>query len=95
VLEEYTSNVQGVEDRKDVFFYQADDDHYIPRSILVDLEPRVTLLSRRSSTPSELAHMPNSITPKTFSFRRKEGEPETAGLVDTRKDKSFKTKCWT
>ncbi|CAE6423080.1 unnamed protein product [Rhizoctonia solani] len=28
-------------DRKDVFFYQADDEHYIPRSILVDLEPRV------------------------------------------------------
>ena len=28
-------------DRKDVFFYQADDDHYIPRSVLVDLEPRV------------------------------------------------------
>jgi len=31
-------------DRKDVFFYQADDDHYIPRSILVDLEPRVSTL---------------------------------------------------
>ncbi|KAK9896039.1 tubulin-domain-containing protein [Cystobasidium minutum MCA 4210] len=30
-----------VADRKDVFFYQADDDHYIPRAILVDLEPRV------------------------------------------------------
>jgi tubulin gamma len=29
------------DDRKDVFFYQADDDHYIPRAILVDLEPRV------------------------------------------------------
>ncbi len=28
-------------DRKDVFFYQADDDQYVPRSILVDLEPRV------------------------------------------------------
>lgn len=28
-------------DRKDVFFYQADDEHYIPRAILVDLEPRV------------------------------------------------------
>lgn len=27
--------------RKDVFFYQADDEHYIPRAILVDLEPRV------------------------------------------------------
>ncbi|KAF8674057.1 Tubulin gamma chain [Rhizoctonia solani] len=34
-------------DRKDVFFYQADDEHYIPRAILVDLEPRVinTILS--------------------------------------------------
>ena len=28
-------------DRKDVFFYQADDNHYIPRSVLMDLEPRV------------------------------------------------------
>lgn len=28
-------------DRKDVFFYQADDEHYIPRAILLDLEPRV------------------------------------------------------
>ncbi|MCL4146999.1 UNVERIFIED_CONTAM: hypothetical protein GTU68_046734 [Idotea baltica] len=28
-------------DRKDVFFYQADDDHYIPRAVLMDLEPRV------------------------------------------------------
>lgn len=31
----------GGGDRKDVFFYQADDEHYIPRAILVDLEPRV------------------------------------------------------
>lgn len=36
-------------DRKDVFFYQADDEHYIPRAILVDLEPRVRLSSLRSS----------------------------------------------
>jgi len=28
-------------DRKDVFFYQADDEHYVPRSVLLDLEPRV------------------------------------------------------
>ena len=28
-------------DRKDVFFYQADDDNYIPRSVLLDLEPRI------------------------------------------------------
>ena len=32
--------LQG-DDRKDVFFYQADDDHYIPRALLLDLEPRV------------------------------------------------------
>ncbi|KAF3482524.1 tubulin gamma chain [Arthroderma uncinatum] len=28
-------------DRKDVFFYQSDDTRYIPRAILIDLEPRV------------------------------------------------------
>jgi len=37
-LEEYAT--QG-DDRKDVFFYQADDEHYIPRALLIDLEPRV------------------------------------------------------
>ncbi|CAM9579290.1 unnamed protein product, partial [Discosporangium mesarthrocarpum] len=37
-LQEYAS--QG-DDRKDVFFYQADDDHYVPRALLLDLEPRV------------------------------------------------------
>lgn len=38
VLEEYAQNG---DDRKDVFFYQADDDHYVPRALLIDLEPRV------------------------------------------------------
>ncbi|WAR61123.1 hypothetical protein PtB15_13B375 [Puccinia triticina] len=27
--------------RTDVFFYQADDDHHIPRAIMIELEPRV------------------------------------------------------
>ncbi|KAF8462343.1 Tubulin/FtsZ, GTPase domain-containing protein [Gautieria morchelliformis] len=27
-------------ERKHVFFYQAEDDHYIPRAALIDLEPR-------------------------------------------------------
>jgi tubulin gamma len=31
----------NIDDRKDVFFYQSDDDHYIPRALLIDLEPRV------------------------------------------------------
>ncbi|KAH9370360.1 hypothetical protein HPB48_006722 [Haemaphysalis longicornis] len=38
VLESFAS--EGI-DRKDVFFYQADDQHYIPRAVLLDLEPRV------------------------------------------------------
>ena len=29
------------DDRKDVFFYQADNEHYVPRALLIDLEPRV------------------------------------------------------
>lgn len=37
-LEDYAT--EGT-DRKDVFFYQADDEHYIPRAVLLDLEPRV------------------------------------------------------
>ena len=36
----YSTN-QKVDDRKDVFFYQSDDEHYMPRALLVDLEPRV------------------------------------------------------
>ena len=27
-------------DRKDVFFYQADDERFIPRALMMDLEPR-------------------------------------------------------
>eukprot|EP00002_Diphylleia_rotans_P040521 TRINITY_DN9620_c0_g1_i1.p1 TRINITY_DN9620_c0_g1~~TRINITY_DN9620_c0_g1_i1.p1 ORF type:complete len:459 (+),score=72.61 TRINITY_DN9620_c0_g1_i1:43-1419(+) len=38
ILEDYAT--QGT-DRKDVFFYQADDEHYVPRAVLLDLEPRV------------------------------------------------------
>lgn len=37
-LEDFTTYGQ---DRKDVFFYQADDEHFVPRAILFDLEPRV------------------------------------------------------
>jgi len=36
-------------DRKDVFFYQADDQHYIPRALLIDLEPRVINTLRESA----------------------------------------------
>lgn len=41
ILQSFAADEKEQTDRKDVFFYQADDDHYIPRSVLVDLEPRV------------------------------------------------------
>ena len=37
-LQEFAHNG---DDRKDVFFYQADDEHFIPRNMMIDLEPRV------------------------------------------------------
>ena len=40
-LRELPNGVKEQNDRKDVFFYQSDDEHYIPRALLIDLEPRV------------------------------------------------------
>ncbi|GHJ88065.1 hypothetical protein NliqN6_4467 [Naganishia liquefaciens] len=48
----------GVMDRKDGFFYQADDDHYVPRAILIDTEPRV-LNNIRSSPFKDLFNPEN------------------------------------
>lgn len=36
-------------DRKDVFFYQSDDTRYVPRAILIDLEPRVRNVLKRNA----------------------------------------------
>ncbi len=47
VLESFAANSSSG-DRKDVFFYQADDDHYIPRALFIDLEPRVIGKLRQS-----------------------------------------------
>jgi tubulin gamma len=41
MLEEFAAADGSSGDRKDVFFYQADDEHFIPRSLQLDLEPRV------------------------------------------------------
>eukprot|EP00043_Microstomoeca_roanoka_P008585 m.82624 g.82624 ORF g.82624 m.82624 type:complete len:455 (-) comp14308_c1_seq1:19-1383(-) len=56
ILEQFA--VEGT-DRKDVFFYQADDDHYIPRAVLVDLEPRVIDAIRGSSATKNLYNPEN------------------------------------
>eukprot|EP01132_Coremiostelium_polycephalum_P004587 gene4587-5726_t len=60
-LEEFV--VPGM-DRKDVFFYQSDDDHYVPRALLLDLEPRV-IDSIRSSEYSNFFNRENIfVSPK-------------------------------
>ncbi|KAK8215318.1 gamma-tubulin [Zalaria obscura] len=52
-------------DRKDVFFYQSDDTRYIPRAILLDLEPRV--IAGIQSGPYKNIYNPENI------FVHKEG----------------------
>lgn len=42
-----------------MFFYQADDEHYIPRAILVDLEPRV--INNILSSPFKGLYNPENI----------------------------------
>jgi tubulin gamma len=60
VLEDFATD--GL-DRKDVFFYQADDDHYIPRAVLIDLEPRV-IHTIMSSSYSRLYNQENVFVSK-------------------------------
>lgn len=52
-------------DRKNTFFYQADDEHYIPRAILVDLEPRV--INNILTSPQGALYNPENV------FRWKDG----------------------
>ena len=56
-------------DRKDVFFYQSDDDKYIPRALLIDLEPRVVnkLASQRTIAASSSAHQSGTTTTTMFN----------------------------
>ena len=53
-------------DRKDVFFYQADDEHYIPRALLMDLEPRVLNSIQNSAYK-------NLFNPENFSAKNEGG----------------------
>ncbi|KAJ3265587.1 gamma-tubulin [Chytriomyces hyalinus] len=58
ILSDHAVN-NPAEDRKDVFFYQADDEHYIPRAILLDLEPRV--INNILSSPYANLYNPENI----------------------------------
>jgi tubulin gamma len=78
-------------DRKDVFFYQADDEHYVPRAVLVDLEPRVVGgLTKPGSATGALFNPENVFLPSTdgggagnnWAMGYSEGERVHEGLFD-------------
>jgi hypothetical protein len=92
-------------DRKDVFFYQADDEHYIPRAILVDLEPRVRdlaasvgpiLMSVTSRLSTTFSHRPLRIstTQKISSYLRMAEGQETTGPRGTLQVNVCTKKSW-
>lgn len=88
-LEDFATDGQAG-DRKDVFFYQADDEHYIPRAILVDLEPRVRFWTNfRSSIISCPDPTKACITPKTCTVTKPEAARGTTGRKDTRPEKKL------
>ena len=92
-LEDFATEGQAG-DRKDVFFYQADDEHYIPRAILVDLEPRVcraAFSSCRLSIISWQGHTEACTTRKTFTAARTAAVPATTGHKATRPARRFPT----
>ena len=70
-LSEHGISPQGIvnenaingDDRKDVFFYQADDDHFVPRSILIDMQPRV-INNNQNSDFSKFFNQENIYMPK-------------------------------
>eukprot|EP00592_Proboscia_alata_P011037 CAMPEP_0194364772 /NCGR_PEP_ID=MMETSP0174-20130528/12681_1 /TAXON_ID=216777 /ORGANISM="Proboscia alata, Strain PI-D3" /LENGTH=178 /DNA_ID=CAMNT_0039138975 /DNA_START=24 /DNA_END=560 /DNA_ORIENTATION=+ len=59
LLKELPPNIQSIDDRKDVFFYEADDGRYIPRALLIDLEPRVVNKISHSGTYRSLFNPEN------------------------------------
>jgi tubulin gamma len=90
-------------DRKDVFFYQSDDTRYIPRAIMLDLEPRV--LDGIKSGPYK-----NIYNPENF-YVHKEGtgagnnwaagyamgnqvEEEVGDMIDREADGSDSLEVW-
>ncbi|KAL2126627.1 hypothetical protein VTI74DRAFT_519 [Chaetomium olivicolor] len=93
-------------DRKDVFYYQSDDTRYIPRAILIDLEPRVRFVFvgcglfweaetlARLFMASRTARTGTSITPRTSTWARAAWAPATTGAMDTRRESRCMKRSW-
>ena len=70
-LSEHGISPQGIvnenaingDDRKDAFFYQADDDHFVPRSVLIEMQPRV-INNIQNSDFSKFFNQENIYMPK-------------------------------
>lgn len=59
-------------DRKDVFFYQADDEHYVPRAILLDLEPRCVVSPWGGAAQPNRSHPDSSSSSSSQQAGRQE-----------------------
>ena len=73
ILEEYAAN-GNAGDRKDVF-YQADDEHYVPRALLLDLELRVINAMQ--------LRVPQPVQPGNVYISNSGGGAGTTGRRDT------------
>ena len=87
ILEEYAAN-GNAGDRKDVFFYQADDEHYVPRALLLDLEPRVI----NAIQNSEYRNLYNQ---ENVHLQQRRRRWETTGRRDTPRRRACRRRSWT
>jgi len=71
------------DDRKDVFFYEADDARFVPRALLLDLEPRV-VNNIQNSQHRDLFNPENILFRKKVEARATTGLPATGRRKKTR-----------
>eukprot|EP00917_Polyrhabdina_sp_WS-2016_P032052 GHVP01068414.1.p1 GENE.GHVP01068414.1~~GHVP01068414.1.p1 ORF type:complete len:446 (+),score=88.06 GHVP01068414.1:155-1492(+) len=81
-------NDSDANDRKEVFFYQSDDSHYIPRALLIDLEPRV--IQNILTSPYASLYNPENIVASSdgggagnnWAFGYTQGQTSNDDLID-------------
>ena len=78
------------DDRKDVFFYEADDARFVPRALLLDLEPRV-VNNIQNSQHRDLFNPENIFVARRAAARATTGR---RGTDKPRKTRNYWRTCW-
>ena len=86
IPEEYAAN-GNAGDRKDVFFYQADDEHYVPARCS-------SIWNRASSTPYKTRSTATCTTRRMY-ISNSGGGWETTGRRDTPRRRACRRRSWT